>query len=197
DLNLKFLPVFFLNEYEKPQKSILTIVIPGAVSQKRRDYLHVFNCLKNFKNKIQYHLVFLGKASGGELLWLKDFENKKPQNISLQYFTGKVPQPIFDEWMQKADILWCPIQHETEFFSNKECYGTTKMSGNVGDAIKFGKLAIFPENYPTTHPFIIPENKSIEEQIYSHQDAMEYDFHISFSKQKVLKSLEKMLAKLL
>ncbi|MGZ5274219.1 MAG: hypothetical protein ACXWCA_07890, partial [Kaistella sp.] len=100
-------------------------------------------------------------------------------------------------WMRKADVLWCPLQQETEFFSQKEFYGTTKMSGNVGDAIKFGKLAIFPENYPTTHPFIIPENKNIEEQIYSHQDQMEYDFHLSFSKEKVLKSLEKMLAELL
>ena len=197
DLKLKFLPVFYSNEYENAEKSIVTIVIPGAVSQKRRDYLHVLSSLKNFKKETQYQFVFLGKAAGQELLWLKDFENKKPQNISLHYFTEKVPQLIFDEWMRKADVLWCPLQKETEFFSQKEFYGTTKMSGNVGDAIKFGKLAIFPEKYPTTHLFIIPENKSIDEQIYTHQDEMKYDFRISFSKEKVLKSLEKVLSELL
>jgi hypothetical protein len=45
--------------------------------------------------------------------------------------------------MQKADVLWCPIQQETEFFSHKEIYGTTKMTGNLGDAIKFGKWLFF------------------------------------------------------
>lgn len=197
DLSLKFLPVFYFHEYEIHRKSIITIVIPGAVSQQRRDCLHVLNSLKNFQRISHYQFVFLGKASGNELIWIKEFEKQKPQNISIKYFSEKIPQPIFDEWMQKADILWCPLQNETEFFSQKEFYGITKMSGNVGDAIKYGKLAIFPENYPNSHPFIIPENENIEEQIYTYQKWMDYDFREHFAKGTVLKSLEKMLAKLL
>ncbi|OWR13782.1 hypothetical protein [Chryseobacterium sp. VAUSW3] len=197
DLSLKFLPVFYLLKYEKSRKSIITIVIPGAVSQQRRDYLHVLNSLKNFQRKSHYQFVFLGKASGQELSWLKDFEKHKPHNISVKYFTEKVPQLVFDEWMQKADLLWCPLKKETEFFSQKESYGITKMSGNIGDAIKYGKLAIFPENYPNSQPFIIPENENIEEQIYTYQKWMDYDFREHFAKGTVLKSLEKMLAKFL
>ena len=197
DLSLKLLPVFYLLKYEKSRKSIITIVIPGAVSQQRRDYLHVLNSLKNFQRKSHYQFVFLGKASGQELSWLKDFEKHKPHNISVKYFIEKVPQLVFDEWMQKADLLWCPLKKETEFFSQKESYGITKMSGNVGDAIKYGKLAIFPENYPNSQPFIIPENENIEEQIYTYQKWMDYDFREHFAKGTVLKSLEKMLAKLL
>ncbi|UFK97415.1 hypothetical protein [Kaistella faecalis] len=197
DLSLKFLPVFYLHEYEKPRKSIITIVIPGAVSQQRRDYLHIFERIRTFIRNTHFQFVFLGKAAGQELLWLKDFESKKPQNISLQYFTKKVPQPIFDEWMRKADILWCPLQKETEFFSQKEFYGITKMSGNVGDAIKYGKLAIFPENYPNSHPFIIPENKNVEEEIYTYHKWMGYDFEQNFAKEKVLKYLEEKLTELL
>jgi hypothetical protein len=45
--------------------------------------------------------------------------------------------------MQKADVLWCPIQQKTMFFSQEEIYGKTKMTGNLGDAIKFGKQAVF------------------------------------------------------
>ncbi len=197
DLSLKFLPVFYFHEYENFRKSIITVVIPGAVSQQRRDYLHVLNSLKNFKRKSHYQFVFLGKASGNELIWIKEFEKQKPQNISIKYFSEKIPQPIFDEWMQKADILWCPLQNETEFFSQKEFYGITKMSGNVGDAIKYGKLAIFPENYPNSHPFIIPENKNVEEEIYTYHKWMGYDFEQNFAKEKVLKYLEEKLTELL
>ena len=197
DLSLKFLPVFYFHEYEIHRKSIITIVIPGAVSQQRRDYLHVLNSLKNFQRKSHYQFVFLGKASGNELIWIKEFEKQKPQNISIKYFSEKIPQPIFDEWMQKADILWCPLQNETEFFSQKEFYGITKMSGNVGDAIKYGKLAIFPENYPNSHPFIIPENKNVEEEIYTYHKWMGYDFEQNFAKEKVLKYLEGKLTELL
>ena len=197
DLSLKFLPVFYFHEYEIHRKSIITIVIPGAVSQQRRDYLHVLNSLKNFQRKSHYQFVFLGKASGNELIWIKEFEKQKPQNISIKYFSEKIPQPIFDEWMQNADILWCPLQKETEFFSQKEFYGVTKMSGNVGDAIKYGKSAIFPENFPNSHPFIIRETATIEEQILVLQQGNIYDFEDHFAKEKVLKSLEKTLVELL
>lgn len=194
---LKFLPVFFFKEYEINRKSIITIVIPGGVCQERRDYVHILKRIKDFKRKTHFQFVFLGKVVGKELQWLKDFEKDKIQNISFKYFTEKVPQPLFDEWMRKADILWCPLKKETEFFSQKESYGITKMSGNVGDAIKYGKLAIFPENYPNSQPFIIPENENIEEQIYTYQKWMDYDFREHFAKGTVLKSLEKMLTKLL
>ena len=113
DLTLKFLPVFFNNDYSANRKSNLTIVIPGTVSQARRDYLHLLETIKSFKRKTHFRFVFLGKADGKELSWLKEFEKNKLENISIQYFTEKVPQQIFDEWMQKADILWCPIQSET------------------------------------------------------------------------------------
>ena len=128
---------------------------------------------------------------------LQNFEQNKPENISIKYFTEKVPQNVFDDYMQKADILWCPIQQETECFSQKEIYGVTKMSGNIGDAIKFGKLAIFPENYPSKYAFIIPEIDNIEAQLYTHQKHLEYDFQENFGKEKVLKQLEKTIFALL
>lgn len=193
NLSLKFLPVFYFRTYVKPRNSVTTIVVPGGVSQQRRDYRHVLNCLKNFQQKRHYQFVFLGKASGRELSWIKEFENSKPQHISLKYFTEKVPQPIFDEWMQKADVLWCPLQKETEFFSQKEIYGITKMTGNVGDAIKYGKLAIFPEDYPYSYPFIISESINNEQAIISAVSVQNYDFGKNFSQEKILESLEKTL----
>ena len=197
DFKINFLPVFYLSEYEKQHHPVITIVVPGAVSQKRRNYKKVLNALKNVQRKSDYQVVFLGKACGEELSWIKNFEEQKSEHISVTYFTKKVPQSIFDKWMQKADILWCPLQEETEFFSQKEFYGLTKMSGNVGDAIKYGKLAIFPQNYPNSHRFIIPEDENIEEQISALPRLRISDFEGNFNKEKVLKSLEQTLSQLL
>ena len=71
------------------------------------------------------------------------------------------------------------------------------MSGNIGDAIKYGKHAIFPENYPISHPFIIPEKKDLEEQIFNDQKLMNYDFEENFAREKVRKNLEQKLLTLL
>ena len=222
-----FLPIFYTKFLEKPKNETYTIVIPGAVSQKRRDYKKTIKELKklelNFNEgefrracpeisgnetfvenneqrkgssvgttqKIQ--VIFLGKAQGKELEILQNFEQSKPENISIKYFTEKVPQDVFDHYLQKADILWCPIQQETEFFSQKEIYGFTKMSGNIGDAIKYGKSAIFPENYPSNYSFIIPEKGSLGDFLFIKKDV---DFS-EFSKEKVLQELEKTIFVLL
>ena len=187
----KFLPIFYTKFLEKPNNPIFTIVIPGAVSQKRRDYERVLKSIKIFHFPLE--IIFLGKAQGKELEMLQNFEQSKPENISIKYFKEKVPQDVFDDYMQKADVLWCPIQQETEFFSQKEIYGFTKMSGNIGDAIKFRKLAVFPENYPSKYSFIIPEKGSLGDFLFTKKDV---DFS-EFSKEKVLQELEKTIFALL
>ena len=186
-----FLPIFYTKFSGKSENETYTIVIPGAVSQKRRDYERVLKSIKNFR--FPFEIIFLGKASGKELEMLQNFEQNKPENISIKYFTEKVPQNVFDDYMQKADVLWCPIQQETEFFSQKEIYGITKMSGNIGDAVKFGKLAVFPENYPSNYSFIIPEKGSLGDFLFTKKDV---DFS-EFSKEKVLQELEKTIFALL
>ena len=218
--NYNNLPIFYTKFFDKPDNETFTIVIPGAVSQKRRNYDKVIKELKNLElnfdnyefrrnetfveNNLQekgssvgttqnLEIIFLGKAQGNELEILQNFEQNKPENISIKYFTEKVPQNVFDDYMQKADILWCPIQQETEFFSQKEIYGITKMSGNIGDAIKFGKSAIFPENYPSKYSFIIPEKGSLGDFLFIKKDV---DFS-EFSKEKVLQELEKTIFALL
>ena len=218
--NYNNLPIFYTKFFDKPDNETFTIVIPGAVSQKRRNYDKIIKELKNLELNFDNYefrrnekfventlseressvgttqnleIIFLGKAQGNELEILQNFEQNKPENISIKYFTEKVPQNIFNDYMQKANILWCPIQQETEFFSQKEIYGITKMSGNIGDAVKFGKSAVFPENYPSNYSFIIPEKGSLEDFLFTKKDV---DFS-EFSKEKVLQELEKTIFALL
>lgn len=118
---------------------------------------------------------------------LNQISNKVPQFVKIQYFEEKINQIKFDNWMINADVLYCPIQKETEFFSIKEIYGETKISGNIGDAIKYGKPAIFPETYESDLEFVIKEKSDLQTQL-SEVKNPKFDFQ-SYSLENVSKKL--------
>ena len=190
--NLRYLPVFYTRFQNNETHSVFTVVIPGAVSQKRRDYRMIFSTIPSFAKNQRWEFVFLGRATGNELKWLLNLEFTKPEHIEIRYFTGKVNQKAFDEWMEKADIIWCPVQSETEFFSNPEIYGKTKMTGNIGDAIKYSKFAVFPEDYYSSFKFIIPQGKDIARQ-FSALKEKRFDFNEEYSYEFVSRDLHQLL----
>lgn len=192
----QFLPLFYTKSFEKFQNEKLMIVIPGGVSQKRRDYNHIFKTIQEISTDQKCEFVFLGKAKDDELKRLERISSKLPENISVIYFSERVSAEDFSEWMRKADVLWCPIQQETEFFSIKEIYGKTKMTGNLGDSIAYGKLAVFPGNYQSKLEFILSEKENILEQLSSLPD-IHFDFQKIYSRAEVQKKLEKLLEKLI
>lgn len=192
----QFLPLFYTTNFEEQENKDLTIVIPGGVSQKRRDYHHVFKTIQNLKTEEKCEFIFLGKAKDSELKQLEKLSRKLPGNISVHYFSDRVSNHDFEKWMQKADVLWCPIQQKAEFFSREETYGRTKMTGNLGDAIKYGKKAVFPKDYPSKLEFIVPETDNILEQFKELKNSR-FDFQKNYSKKSVLKKLEDMLSGLI
>ncbi|WP_374444435.1 hypothetical protein [Epilithonimonas sp.] len=187
--DLEFLPIYF-NQFNSndSQSDPLKIVIPGTVSQSRRDYYSFFERLKQFRDiGINYEIILLGKASGKELENLKLISDKLPQFIKIQYFQNKISQKEFDDYMIKANVLYCPIQNKTEFFSIPEIYGKTKISGNIGDAIKYAKPAIFPENYDSDLKFIIKEKPDLQAQ-FSEVRNQAFDFE-DYSKNIILNQI--------
>lgn len=193
DNNLKFLPIYF-NQFNSQNllQEAIRIVIPGAVSQSRRDYNSLFIKLEKFEAiGINYEFVFLGKASGRALEQLKNVEQRLPDFISFKYFTEKIPQQEFDLEMKKADVLYCPIRQETEFFSVREIYGETKISGNIGDAIRYGKPAIFPSTYTSGLNFIIKEKPDLQHQI-SELRKQAFNF-TDYSKETVAHQLQQLI----
>ncbi|SIQ26529.1 hypothetical protein SAMN05880574_1094 [Chryseobacterium sp. RU37D] len=188
----KFLPVFYTKNYKRVENKVLTIVIPGGVSQKRRDYERIFKIIQNARIDVKYEFVFLGRAKDHELEQLQKLSSHLPENTSIRFFPERVSAGDFEMWMQKADILWCPIRQEIDFFSQKEMYGITKMTGNLGDTIKYGKIAIFPENYSSKLEFIFPEQKNILEQ-FKELKNRRFDFQIKYNKKTVQENLEKIL----
>ncbi|WP_079240742.1 glycosyltransferase [Chryseobacterium indologenes] len=188
----QLLPLFYTRDFDKTKNENLVVVIPGGVSQKRRDYHYIFETIQNLHTDQSCKFIFLGKASGHELKQLQHLSEKLPENIHITYFSERVSSEDFEQWMKKADVLWCPIQQDTEFFSMKEAYGQTKMTGNLGDAIAYGKLAVFPKNYPSKSDFIIPEKENILEQLKALSDTP-FDFYTTYSKKEVQQKMEQFL----
>lgn len=191
--NLEFLPIYF-NEFNssESESDTVKVVIPGTVSQSRRDYDSFFERLKQFRDiGVNYKIILLGKAAGKELKNIKLISAQLPQFITIQYFENKINQDIFDDWMMKADVLYCPIQKETEFFSIKEIYGKTKISGNIGDAIKYAKPAIFPETYESDLKFIIKEKTDLQTQ-FSEVSNQAFDFN-NYIKENISEELIQLL----
>ncbi|MCD9617771.1 hypothetical protein [Chryseobacterium gleum] len=192
----KFLPLFYTRDFNKTKNENLIVLIPGGVSQKRRDYHYIFKTIQNLKTDKHCKFVFLGKATGHELKQLTQLSEKLPGNIEITYFSERVSSEDFERWMQKADVLWCPIQQETEFFSMKETYGVTKMTGNLGDAVAYGKLAVFPGNYPSKLDFIIPEKENVIDQLTALSETS-FDFYKTYGRKEIQKELEQFLYSLL
>ena len=197
-----YLPLFFTKNIDFKTDETLKIVIPGGVSQQRRDYQKVILKIKEIddylrKNELkkQLEFVFLGKAKDAELHNLEHLE-KSLHCISIHYFKERVSSEIFNQKMSEADFLWCPIQDKTEFFSQAEIYGKTKMTGNLGDAISFGKIAIFPENYQSKQGFIIPEKREILTQFEDLKNNT-FNFEKEYSKDVVQEKLRHVFEKLL
>lgn len=192
-----YFPLFYTKYFEKPQNENLIIVIPGAVSQQRRNYNKVFEFLRNNKLHNPLEIVFLGKTDERLLPILKSLENfSENRNFKIFFFENKVPQQEFDFWMNKADVLWCPIQKQTIFFGNTEIYGITKITGNIGDAIRYGKPAIFPSDYSSKLPFVVSEKEDLEAQFWEFRN-WNYIFDEKFNKEKIQKDLEAILKTLL
>ena len=189
---LEWLPLLYTKYTDSHQHQTDTIVIPGTVDQSRRNYKRIFNKIKYFTGN--FNFCFLGKAEGKELERLDKLSEGLSDNLKLEYYKERVAFDIFEEKMKEASILWCPIQKETTFFNIQEIYGRTKMSGNLGDAIKYAKPAIFPKTYSTNYSFIFKEKRDIERQFADIKNK-HYDFD-SFDKNLVSRKLEELLNRL-
>ncbi|WP_292010287.1 hypothetical protein [Chryseobacterium sp.] len=191
-----YLPLFYTRKLKRNVNEHLVIGIPGGVSQKRRDYQHIFNTIKKLQPSETIEFIFLGKAKGEELEAIEKLYKELPSSIKIQYFTERVSPEDFDQLMTQVDVLWCPIQQQTEFFSQKEWYGKTKMTGNIGDAIKYGKLAVFPSDYSSNLDFIFPEEEDIIKQFRKLKENT-FDFSEKYSPEIVLEDIEETLMHLI
>jgi hypothetical protein len=128
---------------------VIEIVIPGNVSNKRKNVDMVFSVLKHLKPKSKLNFTFLGKPENNKVL--KAIEHLKQTchpNITITHFHRFIPWEEYSQVVSKAHVLLCPVRHKTSFYWVNEFYGETKVSGSEADCIYNGKIGIFPSTYP-------------------------------------------------
>lgn len=146
--NLYSIPLHYNRFHSISKKNEILIAIPGSVEQKRKDYFAVIELLKKIKPITKFHFVFLGKVKEEKLrLELEKLTKLSKNNIKISYFSSRVKQEDFNEFMMNADFIFSPIHKKTDFYLQDEFYGKTKISGAEFDCITYGKSALFPDFY--------------------------------------------------
>jgi len=135
----------------------LTIVIPGTVDGRRRDYDKALDLILLLeKQQISSTITFLGRfyEEYGKKI-LEKIKTLQLKTTRLNYYEFEtVAQPEFDRVMNEASFVFIPSVLTTIIEDGvTELYGTTMSSGNLFDVIKHAKPFIIPQPLKTD-PFL-------------------------------------------
>ncbi|TAL63222.1 MAG: hypothetical protein EPN85_00695 [Bacteroidetes bacterium] len=145
------LAVFDKKYYKQEITHTLYLTIPGNVDTHRRDYKMVIGIFEkmipHLKRPVQ--LTILGRPIGirGRNI-LKRFSQMKTKYFILKSYSAEVPQYEFNQIMLLTDVILGPLQLESQYKIFNEQYGSTKISGNYTDIIRYGKPSILPASVP-------------------------------------------------
>ncbi len=132
-----------------PASETINIVMPGNVSNKRKDVAMLFSILPKLAPKSKLHFTFLGKPENDTVLQqLEALKQKCSSQIEITHYHHFIPWEEYSRVIAKAHLLLCPIKAQTSFYWVDESYGTTKISGSEADCIHNGKIGLFPTSYP-------------------------------------------------
>lgn len=126
----------------------LNLVITGGVERDRKDYDVVVRVLGSLGQMCaRIRIVLLGNADNpyGRTIVGK-LKELTGQGLTLVSYEGYVGNDTFDLEMYRADCVLAPVQVHTKNEQFDEVYGRTKMTGIVGDMIKYAVPAIVPSD---------------------------------------------------
>lgn len=124
-----------------------TIVIPGSIDQRRRDYdlvLEVIQKMLNYKMAVKWILAGKPVEDYGVKIIGKAKELKR-QGADISFYKEVIPENQFQQIISSSSLILSPLVSATTIHDNiVEVYGESKGSGNVYDAIRHGKPLIVP-----------------------------------------------------
>lgn len=142
----------YCKKSEYTASEIIKIVMPGNVSNKRKDIKLLFEILPKLKPESKLHFVFLGKPESAKIANQIEFLKQNcDENITITYYSEFIPWQEYSAVISDAHLLLCPIKNKTSFYWVNEIYGKTKVSGAEADCIYNGKIGLFPTTYPKMH----------------------------------------------
>ncbi|SHJ03824.1 hypothetical protein SAMN05444363_2465 [Flavobacterium terrae] len=145
----QLLQMNYCQNFEFPFDETIQIVMPGNVSNKRKDVDLLFAILPKLNPKSKIHFTFLGKPENETVLTqLEQLKDNCHANIAITHYHQFIPWQEYSKVIAQAHLLLCPIKQNTSFYWVDEVYGTTKVSGAEADCVYNGKIGIFPSSYP-------------------------------------------------
>jgi hypothetical protein len=136
----------------KLSQNTFSIVIPGTVEHKRRDYQMVIRFLNMHAKELTaftpVHIVLAGNAgsSYGKEITQALQQLSVKHTFRLSYFIHPLEQHEYEALYNQADIIWAPvILHTNSLRGIAEINGVTHSPGFITDQIYFGKPAIIPK----------------------------------------------------
>lgn len=139
----------YCHSHSFPTSEVIDIVMPGNVSNKRKDVAMLLSVLPKLKPKSRLHFTFLGKPENDHVLQqLEHLKHVCHANVTITHFYRFIPWEEYSEVIAKAHLLLCPVKSQTSFYWVDEFYGKTKVSGSEADCIYNGKIGLFPTSYP-------------------------------------------------
>ena len=155
-------PVYFLpkrtySNVETTNVSNKTVfVIPGMISQVRREYDLVIDAFLNIPKEIQssIKLIILGRPI--KKYGLKIIERLKildRSDIEIEYFTKFISHDNFSQTLSQADLIIAPIK--LDYYSGiiNEKFTYTKGTGTFHDMLRYSIPTIVPSIYNVAKEF--------------------------------------------
>ena len=129
---------FAKDEIKEDKKKTIDFVIPGNVTNKRRNYEPVLQTFKEiFKKHDNIRLILLGQVKPDMEKMIEKYNCK-----NLVTYKYHVEQKLYDKNLQNADFIISPSKAKTYTVNTvSEVYGLTK-SSNIYEAIKWRKPII-------------------------------------------------------
>jgi hypothetical protein len=155
-------PVFFLpkrvyeGEESNPVNKKTVFVIPGMISNLRRDYSIVLDALQELPRESlsNMKLILLGKPIGKYGLTILQRLNELNQlGLETKCFVQYISHEVFSETLSGSDVIIAPIKFDYHSGVISEKFTYTKGTGTFPDMIRYAKPTIVPSEYNIAEEF--------------------------------------------
>ncbi len=132
------------------------VVIPGSVDANRRAYEDVVSFFTAWAEPHRpVDLVILGDShssyGAGIVAQLQRLESSF---FKLIHYKGYIPQPVYEQEIKSADLLWSPLKvNKISSRNSPETYGQTTASGLTADLLLNHTPALAPAGFELPGPF--------------------------------------------
>ena len=130
----------------------IRFVVPGVISNNRRDYSVIFSIFKEllskYRKRIELYLLGIPRGEYGCDV-INNFRGLKEAGYPLFYYEGNeyIPETEFRTVLAASDIIISPLYLDFYHKGVHEIYSQTKSTGAISDAIRYAKPLFVPDGF--------------------------------------------------